>query len=94
MGRKRAPWMPSLADEKAQLKEERANTRYGVFPWTANGCYPASQALKVYKVKSAAQKHADKLNEDGAWTQGGYVVRSFSLPKEVSSENERNSTVA
>ena len=46
---------------KAQEKERKAKTRFGLFKWKSDGRYPESDALKIYKSEKVAQKAADKL---------------------------------
>lgn len=52
---------------------------FGVFLWHPDSRYKLSEAVKLYVHESAAQRHADKLNEvrarDGEG--GGYVVRTL-----------------
>lgn len=48
----------------------------GVFAWTGHGHYPKEKAIKLYKSRSAAERFAEKLNNDPLKIcADGYVVR-------------------
>lgn len=54
------------------------NPEYGVFKWSIHNRYRISDAVKLYASKAAAEKYANKLNdEDGEHGSGGYVVRTL-----------------
>jgi hypothetical protein len=48
----------------------------GVFAWTGANDYKAAKALKTYKSRTAAEKYAEKLNNDPLRVcANGYVAR-------------------
>jgi len=49
----------ALQKEKEKEKARRRTLRFGVFVWHENPRYPESEAIKVFKRESAAQKFAD-----------------------------------
>jgi hypothetical protein len=66
MVRKAGSWAWLLGSDGAAEKADRersarAAVRFGVFHWRA-GRYPAQEALKTYKSRSAAENYADKAN--------------------------------
>lgn len=63
-----------VASNAEALREGRLKA--GVFAWTGHGHYPKEKALKLYKSKAAAEKFAEKLNQDPLRIcADGYVVR-------------------
>ena len=51
-------------------------TVIGIFAWTGKNDYSIEKALKTYKRRDAAQKYADKLNNDPLKICAeGYVTR-------------------
>lgn len=55
-----------------------AHKKYGIVPWKVEGRYRLSEIIREYDILSAANKYADKLNEDDAVLAklpNGYVVR-------------------
>lgn len=76
---RKAPWIyaPSpeeIAEKKAAAKQAKAAERWGVFQWEAANQY-RDGAIKVYKLRSAAEKYADALN--GADHTRNLVVRQL-----------------
>jgi hypothetical protein len=75
-------WMKEFREinkaiEKASQARLKKHTRYGVFVYNEDNKYPKESALRLYKVQSAAEKYADKLNELPGREHRGYVVRSI-----------------
>ncbi len=57
-----------------------SRTRYGIFPWNDCGCYRPAEAMKVYKLRHAADREANRLTEAGYkadFYSRGFVVRQF-----------------
>lgn len=55
------------------MSDTKDKATYGVFVWRGDGGYKKSDAIKIYKSASAAQKFADKN------IASNYVVRNMSL---------------
>ena len=55
--------------------------RYALIPWRQDGIYKARDAVKLYKVKSAADKAADMAYE--ASDPRGLVVRTILIPVDM-----------
>lgn len=72
------------AECSKQIKAQRARLiregkgAWGVFQWNAQALYPASNALKTYKQRPAAEREAERLGSVG------YCVRfvHFSIDAE------------
>jgi len=57
-----------------------AHKKYGIVPWNVEARYRFSEIIREYDILSAANKYADKLNEDDAVLAKlpfGYVVREI-----------------
>ncbi|MEZ0208841.1 MAG: hypothetical protein ACAH17_01535 [Candidatus Paceibacterota bacterium] len=63
-----------VASDADALRSGRAVI--GVFAWTGRNDYSIEKALKTYKTRAAADKYADKLNQDPLRIcAAGYVAR-------------------
>lgn len=52
--------------------------KYGVFKFSEDKLsYTADNAIKIYKNRTAAWKHADKLTKDQPHIHRGFVVREI-----------------
>lgn len=66
--------------KKEDLKIDRDNIKsgksvYSVMLWQGDNRYHIKSSVKDFKIRSAADKHADKLNDSGQGGEHGYVVR-------------------
>lgn len=53
-------WYKAIETErKKQDRQDRANTRYGVFVWDGAGMYHPKDAIRIFKRQSDARKFAD-----------------------------------
>lgn len=63
----------SKARERESIRS--GQSVYAVLLWRGDGRYDLTQALKTYRIKSAAERYADRLNAD-LKDSAGYVVRT------------------
>ena len=59
--KRRAPWMPDPKEVQARKREERDRTFWGVFEWNPDNRYPETDAKKIFKFQSKAEKYADDM---------------------------------
>jgi len=58
-------------------KGDKMKNLYGVFIWMASGIYKHENAIRIYVVRSNAERLANKLTTEHPDTAGGYVVRKL-----------------
>lgn len=57
---------------RADAEAFKRRNLHGIFVWRGDGRYPESDALKIYKRESDAERYAEKLNQ----TNPVHVVRT------------------